>query len=185
MTSYQNVSEAEISGYNDCPVLDYQRTPSSTSLKTRRRLVSHNNLSSTSTLVSNTSTTSLNGPTPLPKPPSVTSLKKTESTSSVNKAVDTLDSTISNQDLLDKLKQILSLENSLPEREFNHYEKRLIDQFTKGLNNDSQKTTVSQSLENYQNKEQVKNDLIKFMMVNDGVSTWCIPLRKILENIKI
>lgn len=185
MTSYQNVSEAEISGYNDCPVLDYHRTPSSTSLKTRRRVVSHNNLSSTSTLVSNTSTTSINGPTPLPKPPSMSFLKKSESNASVNKIAEPSNSSISNEELLEKLKKILSLENSLPEREFNHYEKRLVDQFTKGLSNESQKAAVAQSLENYKNKDQVKNNLIKFMLVNDGVSTWCIPLRKVLENIKI
>lgn len=82
MTSYQNISESEIKGYNDCPVLDYQRTPSSTSLKTRRRLVSHNTSASNST--SNTSLTSMNGPTPIPRPPSVTSLKKTTSQASLN-----------------------------------------------------------------------------------------------------
>lgn len=83
------------------------------------------------------------------------------------------------------MKEILSLETCLQDREFKHYEKRLIDQFTKGLTNDSHKAVVLASLENYQNKEQTKNDLMKFMLVNDGVSTWCLPLRKILENIKL
>lgn len=182
MTSYQNISESEIKGYNDCPVLDYQRTPSSTSLKTRRRLVSHNTTASKST--SNTSLTSMNGPTPIPRPPSVTSLKKTTSQASLN-APKVEESKISNEDLLGKLTEILSLKTCLQDREFKHYEKRLIDQFTKGLTNDSHKAVVLASLENYQNKEQTKNDLMKFMLVNDGVSTWCLPLRKILENIKL
>lgn len=182
MTSYQNVSESEIKGYNDCPVLDYQRTSSSSSLKTRRRLVSHNN--SSTTLTSNTSTTSLNGPTPIPRPSSVGLLKKTESQTSLS-APKVEDSEIPNEELLDKLKEILKLETSLQEREFKHYEKRLVDHLNKGLNNESHKKVLYSSLENYQNKEQVKNDLIKFMLVNDGVSTWCLPLRKILENVKM
>jgi len=138
---------------------------------------------------SNTSLSSLNGASmPIPRAPSTLSLKKSGSVSSIPNAAGVESSSgfnVSNDKLLSKLKQILEIKSTLPEREFKHYEKRLLDRFTNGLDNESHKKVVLNALENFENKDQVKNDLIKFMLANDGVSTWCLPLRKVLENIQV
>ncbi|CCH45093.1 hypothetical protein BN7_4671 [Wickerhamomyces ciferrii] len=179
MTSYQNVQESQIKGYNDCPILDYSsKNSSSTSLKSRRRLVSQLN---------NTITTNLDGSIPKPptslKPPSFKTHESNETGETTTDQPTT--ESISDEELLKLVEKIIKLPNSLPEREFNHYSKRILDNFQKGINNEQYKLIIYKNLQNYSNKEQVKNELIKFILSNDGVSTWCLPLRKVLENIKI
>lgn len=36
----------------------------------------------------------------------------------------------------------------------------------------------------YDNGEDVKEKIIEFMIVNDGVSSWCVPLKKLIESIE-
>ncbi|CAH6718915.1 hypothetical protein CLIB1444_01S17326 [[Candida] jaroonii] len=36
----------------------------------------------------------------------------------------------------------------------------------------------------YDSEEDVKEKIIEFMIINDGVSSWCVPLKKLIESIE-
>jgi hypothetical protein len=94
----------------------------------------------------------------------------------------TSDDTISDDEISDKLSSLFAMENALPERESQHYKNKLQDAVTKGLK-PQWKQLIVDSIANHKDKDAVKNNLIKFMLQNDGTTSWATPLRKLLENV--
>lgn len=193
MTSYQNVAESEIPGYNDVPVMDFASTAGGP--RPRRARLNHN-LSSAS-LVSNNSGTSLNtlstpprGPAqqlsggsapPLSKPPSSASISRTSTTSSTVSDTTVDSNEITDDQVKEYIDKLLSLPSSLPEREFEHYGRKLRDSVSKMKQ--PHRALVLKVVDNSNNKEEVKQTVVRFMMTNDGTSGWAVPLRKLLENV--
>lgn len=180
MTSYQNVSESEISGYNDCPVVEFNK--SSNGGKPRRRVVSGHQFanspsSSTASLASLSSSTSSSLTPPMgPRPGGskrVPSSAASEPTSVISKEA-----------VQAKLDELFSLTSSLPERELTHYKNKLQDALSRDTIKQQWYSIVVESIDNYKDTDRVKNKLIQFMLHNDGTTSWGTPLRKLLENVQ-
>lgn len=161
--SYQNVAESEISGYNDCPIVEHSR-----SSKPRRRM---HNLSARS---SSASISSMSTPPPAGPPPSGVRRASTPVVTQI--AMDVSDKHVTEQ--LDKL---FAMPTSLPDREFSHYKNKLRAAVDKGLQPRAKQLIVD-STANLQQTEAAKNEIIRFMLQNDGATVWCTPLRKLLES---
>ncbi|ONH68166.1 hypothetical protein BON22_1823 [Cyberlindnera fabianii] len=188
MTSYQNVSESEIVGWNDCPIAGL--TASGTSAKTRRPRPQHN-LSSTSLISQQGSTLNGNGPPKIslpsrqpPSKPPMTTPSLSKSTSTVSSSSMLSSSSLGDTEQLQQsIETLFSLPTTLPEREFEHYSRKLRDSM--GKIKPEHAAFVVSSIDNYKNKDETKKSVVQFMMTNDGTSTWGVPLRKILESVKL
>jgi hypothetical protein len=112
--------------------------------------------------------------------PSGTTTTGTSGSSSSTAA--TSDDTISDDEIREKLSSLFAMKNALPERESQHYKNKLQDAVTRGLK-PQWKQLIVDSIANHKDKDAVKNNLIKFMLQNDGTTSWATPLRKLLENI--
>lgn len=42
---------------------------------------------------------------------------------------------------------------------------------------------VATRLSSQQDASSIKNEILKYMMVHSGVSTWCVPLKKLVESV--
>ncbi|CEP22684.1 unnamed protein product [Cyberlindnera jadinii] len=181
MTSYQNVSESEISGYNDCPVVEFNK--SSNGGKSRRRVVSGHQFanspsSSTASLASLSSSTSSSLTPPMGPRPGGS--KRVPSSAAASEPT----SVISKEAVQAKLDELFSLTSSLPERELTHYKNKLQDALSRGTIKQQWYSIVVESIDNYKDTDRVKNKLIQFMLHNDGTTSWGTPLRKLLENVQ-
>ncbi|KAH3674825.1 hypothetical protein WICMUC_003028 [Wickerhamomyces mucosus] len=205
MTSFQNVSESEIQGYNDCSLLvDYKTTPRSNKpYKRRHNLLNNSSTTSLNSISSNSSISSEVTPTLTPpkRTPSIAKIPEvngsTESWVVVSQDQNEKDSL--NQDIIDEYKQkeltkdILKIElknllnhtNNLNEKEFNHYSNKLTQVIEKDNLSLACKEIIFTSLKNFQsNKIETKDNLMKFILSNDGTSSWGLPLKKLIENTK-
>lgn len=98
------------------------------------------------------------------------------------------DKDISIEEVLPKLERLFSHPSKLLQKEFDHYKEKL----TTSVPNFSKDHLefldgVLDGVEEFMTNGLIKNDILKevvnFMMVNDGVSKWCTPLRKVIEKI--
>lgn len=158
--SFQNISESEIEGYNDCPVVDLsKRTVSSSSVR-RKRLI-HD--------LSNVPTRSSTPTIPMPVP--ISKMKKTrEKTQEVE---------VSDEQVTSLIQETFSKESKLPDKEFNHYIKKIQQNLKIESLGNNNKTILIECINDFN-----KNKLMTLILNNDGYGSWCLPLIKVLENIK-
>lgn len=82
------------------------------------------------------------------------------------------------------VEEFLQMPNSLPDKMLSQIKAKLFN--GTGTMKDSHKRFVCEiSLEakNGSDAISLKNKIIEFMMVNDGVSSWCVPLKKFVEGL--
>ncbi|VVT46193.1 uncharacterized protein SAPINGB_P001092 [Magnusiomyces paraingens] len=103
-------------------------------------------------------------------PPSLTDNLESSSSSS------------SEPSILSQLEQVLSLPSTLPAREFAHYKVRLL-KLVPELG-PQHTIVVSQCLTIALdgNKSAARTEIVKHMMVHGAISSWAIPLRKVVES---
>ncbi|RCK56323.1 hypothetical protein Cantr_05732 [Candida viswanathii] len=96
------------------------------------------------------------------------------------------------QNVTDVLNKIFTLDLNLPERELTHYKAKLVSSVEKMAPGSSHLSFIyhifQEILENVESvtpklKNDLKNQVVEYMMVHEGVSSWCSPLKKIVVNI--
>lgn len=210
MSSYQNVSESEIQGYNDCSLLMSYQSSSSARSRTTKKLSHHNLLNSTTSLDSlnrseASSQSSLMPPapgssfppatlSPMLKPTSASDsslnsssqpLKTDDSWISVSECTRSASSNVdvTSEELLTQFEILKKIPSKLNEREFSHYSNKLTSIITSDKLNHDSKVVLLKYLQNYR-KENISKELMAYVMSIDGSSSWGLPLKKILDNIK-
>ncbi|KAK6461623.1 hypothetical protein DFJ63DRAFT_186273 [Scheffersomyces coipomensis] len=193
LTKYQRGEQME--GWNDCPSVMMKlsnNSSSSTSLNSlRKRRVG----SGVSIYSINDSSSSLNSGYPASRTPSL-SLDKIRSVSTTSTTICTTpprssisappQEPISKQELISQLTTVLELPTSMSEREIAQYKSKLTSQF-EIISNDNHMRFISRMFKFIESKtdiDSIKNDIVQYMMMNEGTSGWCTPLKKIVTSLK-
>jgi hypothetical protein len=79
-----------------------------------------------------------------------------------------------------KLNDVLSVPSQLPDRELLFYKNKVLSHID-GLSQDHLRF-LDQTLNRVEDAN-IKKDVVQYMIANDGVSGWCSPLKKLLENL--
>ncbi|KAI5959786.1 uncharacterized protein KGF55_005018 [Candida pseudojiufengensis] len=122
-----------------------------------------------------------------PTPMMIRSQNSSQSSIPTTKSTTKIRQDCDKEDVLKKLEKIFNLEINLPEKEKSHYETKLkntvsdMSQRDLGFINNVCEEILSSS----PNLKNLKSEVVDHMMNNDGVSTWCSPLKKIVSSIKI
>lgn len=86
----------------------------------------------------------------------------------MNATLGTLESILKDAELLEKDEQFFTKRLVEPYASLDEAHKRFITSIVNGIK--SQKAGL-------------KSEILNYMMVNSGVSTWCVPLKKLVETI--
>lgn len=106
---------------------------------------------------------------------------------SLNKSTSSLNSSGSNSnenvDINGVLEELFSQPNSLSPRLYDNIKDKLTN--SSSTMELSHKQFLANLLHDIKYKEvgELRTQVIEFMMINDGVSSWCIALKKFIENI--
>lgn len=96
------------------------------------------------------------------------------------------------QNVTGLLTKIFSLNLNLPEREVNHYKSKIVNSVEKMSPNSTHLAFINhicqEILDNLDEitpklRNNLKTEVVEYMMVHEGVSSWCSPLRKIVVSI--
>ncbi|KAK6201216.1 uncharacterized protein RJT21DRAFT_1168 [Scheffersomyces amazonensis] len=201
LTKYQRGESME--GWNDCPAIMMQASNNSslTSLSSRKRKVQLTSISDNSLTGSLRSLDSISIPPPppsrsvsssfttqVPPPPPSRSVSISSTITSVSE-IEHESKTINKLDLIELLEKTLKFTNTMSERESQLCKSKLMTQFDILSNqhlifiNEILKTITDSTIDSLL-LTKVKNDIIQYMMINDGTSAWCTPLKKIIISIK-
>lgn len=203
LTKYQRGESIE--GWNDCPVLPTNSSSSSlnstSSKPSRKRLprrISHNINGSQA---SNGSTAPMSLPTTphIPTTPPIPPILNQNLTSSINlvqqghdletKAPESMDVNLDDETINLELEELLHHPTSLQEHEIRHYQNKLSN-IVNSLKQDDKiflnnvLTKVLKDPINGGEKTIIKEEILAYMMAHQGVSGWCVPLKKIVEGIR-
>ncbi|RLV92498.1 hypothetical protein JA1_003187 [Spathaspora sp. JA1] len=123
-----------------------------------------------------------------PPPPRKTSTSQQQAPQQQEQPV--IVSDISPQQVISLLDQTLELPLSLPERELQHYKTKLtqlIPNLTTPhllfLNEILDQVLKAYKSDDSTSKGQIKADVVKYMLNQEGVSAWCSPLKKIVSSV--
>lgn len=197
LTKYQRGESIE--GWNDCPVLPTNSSSSSlnstSSKPSRKRLprrISHN---------INGSTAPMSLPTTphIPTTPPIPPILNQNLTSSINlvqqgddletKAPESMYVNLDDATINLELEELLHHPTSLQENEIRHYQNKLSNIVSSLKQDDkiflnSVLTRVLKDPINGGEKTIIKEEILAYMMAHQGVSGWCVPLKKIVEGIR-
>lgn len=205
LTKYQRGESIE--GWNDCPVYIPSSSSTSslnsgssrTSRKRPPRRLGHN---IDGTPISSRSATPVSIPTPTPPiPPRNLSssinlerdLKLINNFSGKKDEVDTKgDTDIDDTTINTMLDDLLRHPTTLQVNEIKHYQSKLEDVVSTLNDNDKLflndilvKVLKVPSNGDGRSIANIKQEILMYMMANQGVSTWCAPLKKTIEGLKI
>ena len=185
--SFQNCTEADVPGYNDCPTFLFQvsnkKNASSTSLASSSTVSSTNNI-----ITTKVRDTYGNTKTAIAPPPMMS--KRKISTSSTEPASTTTEESnqvtiLTKHEILSKVEELSSKKSKLSEKEFTFYLNKVKNNMNRSLDNQSTINTLSQFFEVFQNdKIQAKKLLTQWMISDTSIGTWCPAFIKIIDNIK-
>lgn len=185
--SFQNCTEADVPGYNDCPTFLFQvsnkKNASSTSLASNSTLSSTNNIITTKVRDTYGNTKTAVAPPPMISKRKI-SIPSTEPASTT--AEDSVKiTTLTKDEILSKVEELSSRESKLSEKEFTFYLNKVKNNMGKSLDNQSTVATLSQFFEIFQNERtQAKKLLTQWMISDTSIGTWCPAFIKIIDNIK-
>lgn len=81
------------------------------------------------------------------------------------------------------LRQILA-DSGLEEKHQTVFVKRVVEAYPQlGAQHQKFVSEVAVQLSRQQDSSSIKSDILKYMMVHSGVSTWCVPLKKLVESV--
>lgn len=167
-------------GWNDCPLVA-SRPASRPASRSASRSVSRSGKTTPSTSTTSLADLGMTGPAP-PAPPKANGPPPVGMTSrSQNQSMESLPETDpeapSSDKVLTLLSSVLGLQSSLAPRELDHYRSRL-ESILPTL--EPVHLTVAYNALETKNK----NLLVEHSLVHSGISTWVLPLRRILESIQ-
>lgn len=205
LTKYQRGESIE--GWNDCPVYIPSSSSTSslnsgssrTSRKRSPRILGHN---INGTLISSRSATPVSIPTPTPPIPA----RNLSSSINLERDLEPINNPPGKKDQADTggdtviddttintmLDDLLRHPNTLQVNEIKHYQSKLKDVVS--MLNDNDKLFLNDILvkvlrvpsDGYgRSIANIKQEILVYMMANQGVSTWCVPLKKTIEGLKI
>lgn len=175
--SFQNCTEADVPGYNDCPLFLLQGNKKSTTKRTR---IIPNAVDICGNIKAAT----------VPPPPMkrvVSSNTPVNETILMTPSADTSSSSTasSKEQLMDSVRELLSKETRLPPQEFKFYKNKVISNIETSLNTEQTRSVMSQVFDALEDKDKVKALLIDWIATDTTVGSWCPAFRKIVENIVI
>lgn len=194
-----------VEGWNDCPPMMMNTNGSSTSvnkMKKRAQRVGHNinNNSNTSLLGIGGSLNMAASPSRSELPPTPCKVSQgglsgpspLASNTQIKDDVDDDDVSTTTTDVGQLLESLFLAKSLLLDREHDHYAKKLKDvHSTLELNHMTFLVSVLQKVDSAAKAKanaqipSIKSDVVQYMIMNDGVSGWCIPLRKVVESLNV
>ncbi|KAG5366388.1 hypothetical protein CJU89_0812 [Yarrowia sp. B02] len=171
-------------GYNDLDLNMFSKPLYS------RSNASNSSLTSSASVSANTSVTNLSSTGSLPPPPPM-GVPRSRKVSEEKKRVSSepeehheIATNVSEADLVSQMEVVLKKGSALPEREFDHYCVKLrkllpaLDQESRDI------ASHALVLADEGKGSNAKELLVQFMLRQSGSSSWAMPLRKVVENVK-
>uniref|UniRef100_A0A060T4C3 ARAD1C03344p n=1 Tax=Blastobotrys adeninivorans TaxID=409370 RepID=A0A060T4C3_BLAAD len=162
-------------GWNDCPLVA-SRPSSRPASRSASRSMSRSSKTPSTTSLSDLGMTSSAPPKANGPPPPVGMTSRSQ-----NQSMESLPETETEAPAPDKvlalLSSVLGLESSLAPKELDHYRSRL-----ESILPTLEPVHLSVAYNALETKN--KNLLVEHSLVHSGISTWVLPLRRILESIK-
>lgn len=165
--SFQNCTEKDVPGYNDCPSFLFQ-----VNKKAERR---HKIATEVKDTYGNTKMATI------PPPPRRSSSRTLSSENSNDDIIDPIVSLDKDQ-ILERVNTLLESDSKLPSAEFEFYKKKIDLNLAKGLENDSTKHVMSQFFDKTKDKSEAQKLLRSWMAHDISISNWCPAFLKIFEN---
>lgn len=164
--SFQNCSETEVPGYNDCPSFLYQVNKASAKGGRRNRIATK-----VRDVSGNTSTASL--------PPPTSKSSATETCEEANSQV------LTKEQVLEKVQDLYNAQNTLSPQEFQFYRRKVDLNMSKSLESESTRRVLTTVLEELQQKDKCSRILREWLTSDVSISSWCPAFLKIYENASI
>lgn len=169
--SYQNCTETEVPGYNDCPSFLFMPNRQPVRKKQHRMVsgsTSANNIPSTRT--TNTTTA----------PPPILHKKHNEI---AKKNEDESNASLSKEEILHRVDELYGLKSKLISKEFEFYKRKVDNNLAISLENHSTKTVMTRFFyEASHDKSKASNTLRTWMSSDVSVINWCPAFLKIFEH---
>ncbi|CCD26670.1 Add37p NDAI_0I01010 [Naumovozyma dairenensis CBS 421] len=209
--SFQNCSEADVPGYNDCPSFlfqvnnnnnnkrqsNFKITPKVYDLSGNTKIptipppplrrINRRSISSRSIISSSSNSEDNLGddqpPTVIPSPVITETIElATSPTQQRNESLSDVES-LSRDELVNKIERLFNQDSKLSEQEFQYYKKKVDSNIHQSLNNDLTKIILTQFFkESNQNQHKAKKLLMDWMVSDMSITNWCPAFLKIVEN---
>lgn len=164
--SFQDCTETDVPGYNDCPSVLYQVNKAAAKKGRRNRIVTQ-----VRDVSGNTTSSSL-------PPPAVPSrVKETYQ--------EELSNTLTNEEVLKRIEAMYELSTSLSSKEFEFYKKKIDLNVAKSLSSESTRHMLTAFFEQWGDKSKCTNMLREWLASDITISSWCPAFLKIYENATI
>lgn len=185
MTKYQRGDLME--GWNDCPPPSLSRDSSSTSISSTRSKRRNPRLPGLGATAAD-APAARRTPAAVPgAPPMARNLLSTPSLlASESQVLDSVEPPVGTANVNEtpqKIAEVLKSSN-LSEKDESLFTKKLVDAYPSL--SESHKEFITQIVDQIVNKQQpsvLKGEILNYMMVNSGVSSWCVPLKKLVESL--
>lgn len=173
------MSHGSVPGWNDCPPMMLSNNNSSTSLSKGRK--KYHRVLSLASLASDTSLSDSPGVpsrditprTPLTSPQANAALSPKDSPKDIVSVKELT------QSCTNLLANLFAKPSTLPEHEMNHFKSKLLSNCPKELNH----LQFLHSILSKSDSKGIDKEILNYMVVNSGVSAWCLPLKKVISGI--
>ncbi|GAV54586.1 hypothetical protein ZYGR_0AN00540 [Zygosaccharomyces rouxii] len=172
--SYQNCTETEVPGYNDCPSFLFM--PNRPSARRKQHRVISNHLSAND----NPSTHPTNKTDTATAPPPILHRSPQGITKNQENVSDT---SLSKEEILNKVGELYGLKSKLVTKEFEFYKKKVDNNLVGSLENGSTRAVMTRFfLEANSDRNKASNTLRAWMSSDVSVINWCPAFLKIFEH---
>ncbi|QLG70722.1 hypothetical protein HG535_0A06640 [Zygotorulaspora mrakii] len=168
--SFQNCTEAEIPGYNDCPSFLFQVNKAAAKTGRRNQIVTEVRDVSGNTKAST-----------LPPPPLASRRSRRNLPIESEKSEPDL-STLSYEEVLSRVESLCSFKSRLPTQEFDFYRRKIKTNMTKNLEIESVRQVLTMVFEESSDKHKGQLVLREWLTSDTSISNWCPAFLKIYEN---
>lgn len=179
MTKYQRGELME--GWNDCPVpLLLSRSSSSSSVSSAKSRKRMSRMVAPATTAAPDTAAARRGPPSALAPPPVSARDQPAAPGTAQPAAGE-ENTLNTEATGETLRSIVAA-RALPERDAEFFAKRLIEPYEAlGAEHKAFVTRIVNGLAASEPSAKLKGEVLNYMMVNSGVSGWCVPLKKLVE----
>lgn len=164
--SFQNCTETDVPGYNDCPSFLYQVNKAAAKKGRRNRIVPQ---------VQDVSGNTASSSTPPPACP-----VRLEAA-----CQDEHSNFLTKNEILAKIKRLNELQNNLSTKEFEFYRKKLDSNVARSLDDESTRRLLTSFFEQWEEKEKCIGMLREWLTSDITILSWCPAFLKIYENAAI
>lgn len=164
--SFQNCSETDVPGYNDCPSFLYQVNKGSAKGGRRNRIVAK---------VRDVSGNTTAACAPPPTTPS--NVEKSSQSSGIQ--------VLTKEEVLERIQDVYNAQNKLSTPEFQFYKRKADQNMTKSLDSESTRRVLTTILTELNDKDKCTRILREWLTSDVTISSWCPAFLKIYENASI